>query len=117
MKERILFTRLLCSNDFNKSPPFLTSAVKLFMTANMYQIWLHLLKSPEREFKGLLNFVRERIKHVGKIRLTRYSFKKSVLVQASKNTVTHTSKLKSMSKYQLLTFHLFVKTMIFCTSL
>ena len=29
VKERILFTRLLCSNDFNKSPPFLTSAKKI----------------------------------------------------------------------------------------
>ena len=29
VKEHILFTRLLCSNDFNKSPPFLTSAIKL----------------------------------------------------------------------------------------
>ena len=38
------------------------------------------LKLPEREFKGLLNFV-----------------------QASKKTITHTSKLKSITKYQLLT--------------
>ena len=28
-KWRILFTRLICSNDFNKSPPFLKSAIKL----------------------------------------------------------------------------------------
>ena len=64
------------------------------------------LKLPESEFKGLLNFVRERIKHVYRIIFIRYSFKKAALVQASKNTITHTSKLKSISKYQLLTFHL-----------
>ena len=29
IKEGILFTRLLCSNDFTKSPPFLTLAIKL----------------------------------------------------------------------------------------
>ena len=39
VKEGILFTRLLCSNDFNSSPPFLTSAMKLFLTA---KISLHL---------------------------------------------------------------------------
>ena len=33
------------------------------------------------------------------------ALKKSALVQASKNTITHTSKLKSISKYQLLTFY------------
>ena len=32
--------------------------------------------------------------------------KKSVFYQASKNTTTHACKLKSISKYQLLTFHL-----------
>ena len=32
--------------------------------------------------------------------------RKSAFVQASKNTIMHTSKLKSISKYQLLTFHL-----------
>ena len=31
-KWRISFTRLICSNDFNKSPPFLTSAIKLCIT-------------------------------------------------------------------------------------
>ena len=34
------------------------------------------------------------------------ALKESALVQASKNTITHTSKLKSISKYQLLTFQL-----------
>ena len=65
------------------------------------------LKLPEREFKGLLKFVRERIEHIYRIIFTRYTFqKKSALVQASKNTLMHTSKFKSISKYQLLTFHL-----------
>ena len=31
------------------------------------------------------------------------ALKKSALVQASKKTITHTSKLKSITKYQLLT--------------
>ena len=31
VKERILFTRLLLSNDFKNSPPFLTSAIKLWI--------------------------------------------------------------------------------------
>ena len=34
------------------------------------------------------------------------ALKKPGLVQASENTITHPSKLKSTSKYQLLTFHL-----------
>ena len=38
------------------------------------------LKLPEREFTGLLNFVRERIKHVYRIIFTRYSFKKNQLL-------------------------------------
>ena len=63
-------------------------------------------KLPEREFKGLLNVVRERIKHVYGINFLRTAFKKAALVQASKNTITHTSKLKPISLYQLLTFHL-----------
>ena len=68
----------------------------------MYQIWL-----PELGFKRLLNFVRERIKHVYRIMyLPGTALKKTALVQASKNTITHTSKLKSISKYQLLKFHL-----------
>ena len=59
------------------------------------------LKLPEREFKGLLKFVRERIKHVYKINLLGTGLTKSALVQTSKNTITpHTSKLKSISKYQ-----------------
>ena len=37
-------------------------------------------KLPEREFKGLLNFVRERIKHVYRIIFTRYSLKKNQLL-------------------------------------
>ena len=62
------------------------------------------LKLPEREFKGLLNFVRERIlKHVYRINLLCTAFKKLALVQSSKNTITpRTSKLKSISKYQFL---------------
>ena len=52
-------------------------------------------------------FVRERIKHVSGINLLGTAFIKSALVQISKNTITpHTSRLKSISKYQLLTFHL-----------
>ena len=52
-------------------------------------------------------FVRERIKHVYGINLLGTAFIKSALVQTSKNTITpHTSRLKSISKYQLLTFHL-----------
>ena len=66
------------------------------------------LKLPEREFKGLLKFIRERIKHVYAINLLGTHFiTKTGLVQTSKNTITpHTPKLKSMSKYQLLTFYL-----------
>ena len=60
------------------------------------------LKLPEREFKGLLNFVRERIlKHLYEINLLCTALKKSAHVQSTKNTITpHTSKLKSISKYQ-----------------
>ena len=65
------------------------------------------LKLPEREFKGLLNFVRERIKHAYGINLLGTALIKSALVQTSINTITpHTSKFKSVSKYQLVTFHL-----------
>ena len=45
------------------------------------------LKLPEREFKGLLKFVRERIKHVYKINLLGTGLTKSALVQTSKNTI------------------------------
>ena len=63
-------------------------------------------KLPEREFKGLFNFVRERIKHFYGINLLGTALKKAALVQASKNTITSdTSKLKPISLYQLLTFH------------
>ena len=55
-------------------------------------------KLPEREFKGLLNFVRERITHVYGINFLRTALKKAALVQASKR--------KPISLYQLLTFHL-----------
>ena len=61
------------------------------------------LKLPKREFKGLLNIVGERIKHVYGITLLGTTLKKSALVQTSKNTITgmlHISKLKSISKYQ-----------------
>ena len=61
---------------------------------------LNLLK---REFKGLLNIVGERIKHVYGITLLGTTLKKSALVQTSKNTIIgmlHISKLKSISKYQ-----------------
>ena len=65
------------------------------------------LKLLEREFKGLLNFVRERIKHVCRINLLGTALKKSALAQTSKNTtMPYTSKLKSILKYQLLMFHL-----------
>ena len=65
------------------------------------------LKLPEREFKVLLNSVRERIKHVYGISILGTASIKSTLVQASKHTITpHTSKLNSISNYQLLTFHL-----------
>ena len=62
------------------------------------------LKLPEREFKGLLNFVRERIlKYVYRINLLCTALKNSALVQSSKNTITpRTSKLKSICKYQFL---------------
>ena len=54
-----------------------------------------------REFKGLLNIVGERIKHVYGINLLGTTLKKSALVQTSKNTIMlHISKLKSISKYQ-----------------
>ena len=57
------------------------------MTANMYQIWLHLYyKFPEGEIQGLLNLVREWIKHVYGINLLDTALKKSALVQTSKNT-------------------------------
>ena len=40
---RIFFTRLLCSNDFNKSPPFLTPAIKLciihYFTSNRMTVY------------------------------------------------------------------------------
>ena len=67
------------------------------------------LKLPEREFKALLTELCTREK---KACLQNYIYsvqlkkKKTGLVQASENTITHTSKLKSTSKYQLLTFHL-----------
>ena len=65
------------------------------------------LKLLEREFKGLLNFVRERIKHVCGINLLGTALKKSAPAQTSKNTtMPYTSKLKSIFKYQLLMFHL-----------
>ena len=79
------------------------------------------LKLPERaEFKGLLNFVRERIKHVYEIYLLCTALKKSALVQTSKNTITpHTSKLKSVPKYQLFYRFIFrpLKNVILCPSL
>ena len=37
----LLFTRLLCLNDFNKSPPFLTSAIKL--SRENYALFITLL--------------------------------------------------------------------------
>ena len=55
------------------------------------------LKLPEGEFKGPLTFVTKRIKHVYGMNLLGTVLKKSALVQASKDTITHTSKLKSMS--------------------
>ena len=65
------------------------------------------LKLLEREFKDLLNFVRERIKHVCRINLLGTALKKSALAQTSKNTtMPYTSTLKSIFKYQLLMFHL-----------
>ena len=66
------------------------------MTANMYRICVA-LKLPESEFKGLLNFVRERIsKHVSSELIYSVQLqKKSALVQSSKNTITpHTFNLK-----------------------
>ena len=42
------------------------------------------LKLPEREIRGLLNFVRDRIKHVYGINLLGTAFKKPALVQTSK---------------------------------
>ena len=57
------------------------------MTANMYQIWLYLYyKFPEGEIQGLLNLVREWIKHVYGINLLGTALKKSALVKTSKNT-------------------------------
>ena len=41
------------------------------------------LKLPERKFRGLLKFVRERIKHVHGINLLGAALKKSALVQDS----------------------------------
>ena len=65
------------------------------------------LKLLEREFRGLLNFVQERIKHVCRINLLGTALKKSALAQTSKNTtMPYTSKLKSIFKYQLLMFYL-----------
>ena len=61
------------------------------------------LKLPKREFKGLLNIVGERIKHVYGSNLLSTTLKKAALVQTSKNTINgmlHISKLKSISKYQ-----------------
>ena len=59
------------------------------------------LNLPKREFKGLLNIVGKRIKHVYGINLLGTTLKKSALVQTSKNTIMlHISKLKSISKYQ-----------------
>ena len=56
------------------------------------------LKLPEREFKGLLNFVRERIKHVYRIIFTRYCLKKLVLLKLLK---TQLRIVTSISKYRL----------------
>ena len=59
------------------------------------------LKLPKREFKGLLNIVGGRIKHVYGINLLGTTLKKSALVQTSKNRIMlHISKLKSISNYQ-----------------
>ena len=58
------------------------------------------LKQPEGEFKGPLTFVTKKIKHVYGINSLGTVLKKSALVQASKDTITHTSNLKPMSKYQ-----------------
>ena len=59
------------------------------------------LNLPKHEFKGLLNIVGKRIKHVYGINLLGTTLKKSALVQTSKNTIMlHISKLKSISKYQ-----------------
>ena len=132
VKERIIVTRWFRSNDFNKSPPFLTSAIKLciihctliltewlsaeilisthlmlfhsmkqslIISSTCYfqvyslkktpqklriftyplsfnyfydskHVWdMVALKLPEREFKSMLNFVRERIKHVYSVQL------------------------------------------------
>ena len=88
--------------------------VQVWLTANMnvccqvpVQVWLYLSYRNVNLKLCWLNFVQERKKHVYRIIFTRYSLKKKTgLVQASENTITHTSKLKSTSKYQLLTFHL-----------
>ena len=47
------------------------------------------LKLPEREFKGMLHFVRERIKHVCRIILLGTALKKSALFQASSPKHNH----------------------------
>ena len=78
------------------------------------------LKLPESGFKGLLNLVRERIKHVYRIIFTRYSFKKVSSCSSFLNTITHTSKFKSISKYQFsinVSFVDLCKLWSFCTSL
>ena len=61
-----------------------------------------------RNEKCLLNSVSERIKLVYRINLLGTAFKKKAAFQTSKTTIyrPHTSELKSISKYQLLTFHL-----------
>ena len=79
------------------------------------------LKFPKHEFKGLLNVVWERIKHIYEINLLDTALTKSAFVQTSNNTITpHASKLKSISKYQKIYINVsFVdlKNTIFYTSL
>ena len=74
----------------------------------MYEV-VHLIHYCQN-VKGLLNFVCERIKLVYRMELS-YSvqlLKKIAVFQSSKTTITpHTSELKSISKYQLLTPVLF----------
>ena len=79
------------------------------------------LKFPKHEFKGLLNVVWERIKHIYEINLLNTALTKSAFVQTSNNTITpHASKFKSISKYQKIYINVsFVdlKNTIFYTSL
>ena len=70
-----------------------------FMTANMYQIWLH-LSCRNVNLKICWTLYEREWSMFTELYLFGTPLKKSALVQASKDTITHTSKLKSILYWQ-----------------